>query len=134
MTKISEFFLTSRVVKRFLTISVPLAAALAIIFMSASCEKYILPKIELGQDSLFFAAAADSAIVTVTSNVDWTVSRQSGDATFCTFSPDKGSENGQITFRVKDATKDLAECTVEISSEIICKSIYIRQSVQQSEE
>lgn len=109
-------------------------ALLAIMFSSASCEKYILPNIELSRDSLFFTASADSATVYVISNVQWKVSVKTGDASFCTFTPDQGFAEGEITFRVKDAIKTLAECEIEVRSEIISKSLYIRQSVQQTSE
>lgn len=120
--------------KRFLTISVPLAALLAIISMSSSCEKYILPKIELEKDSLFFFAKADSAFVSITANVDWKVVYKSGDFSFCTISPESGSENGKIKVKVQAATKELSECVIGIQSEIICKEIYIRQTNQQTSE
>lgn len=120
--------------KRFLTISVPLAAAIAVFSFAPSCEKYILPKIELSADSLFFHSGADSAKVFITANVDWEVSFQSGDHSFCTVSPTSGSENGAITVTVGNAEKEFAECTVGIRSEIIRKNLYICQRGQQTSE
>lgn len=118
--------------KRILAISVPLTALLAVLFLSASCEKYILPKIELGTDSLFFAAAADSATVSVTANVDWKLVFKSGDASFVLITPSEGSENGEIKVRVSDAVKDEAECVVSVKSQIICKDLYIKQVKEQT--
>lgn len=105
---------------------------LTLIFLSSSCEKYILPKIELGTDSLFFAAAADSATVSVTANVDWKLDFKSGDASFVLITPSEGSENGEITVRVRQATKEVAECVVSVKSQIICKDLYIKQVNQQT--
>lgn len=120
--------------KRFLTISVPLTVALAILSLTSSCEKYILPRVELSTDSLFFFSGADSASVSVTANVDWHVAHKSGDPSFVAISPTSGSENGTITVTVGKAEKEFAECIVTVSSEIIRKELYICQTNQQTSE
>ncbi|MBQ0024111.1 MAG: BACON domain-containing protein [Bacteroidales bacterium] len=104
--------------KRLLTITAVFVLALCL----SSCEKYVLPELNLEADAILFAPGMTvSADVKVFSNVKWEVAyKTQSDAV--TFSPDSGEGDGLITISVT-ASPDTV--TLYVRSETIRKELTI---------
>jgi len=71
------------------------------------------PFLELSHSSITFNANSGSQSVTVTSNVNWTVTKSS--ATWLTISPTSGSNNGSFTITVTENGSSSRTATVVVS-------------------
>lgn len=85
-----------RKVTAFIT-ALPLLALLAIPF--SSCEKYVIPDLQVSTDTLRFGAAVDSQKVFVTTNVNTILIMDTPD-TWVFADPDFLEESTEVTFYV----------------------------------
>lgn len=113
-------------VKKFFTITVPLALALVIALQFVSCEKYILPEMYLSQDTLAFGASSDSLAITVHSNVIWSFKNE--DDGWVRGYPNWGDADSVVVFTVKaNESPNPRSLTLNIKSETISRYLFITQ-------
>ena len=110
--------------KKFFTITVPLVVAAALALQFTSCEKYVLPELSLGADTLVFTAAADSATVAVSANVIWQAELEDSGQEWLETGPSWWEGPGEAYIKVEDNGTD-----AERSANVIVKSETIRKKI-----
>lgn len=93
----------------------------------SGCEKYVLPEVDLSQDTLWFSAAADSQVVHVTTNVVTTAQPASADQRWVTADPVWFDETSDVKVTVKENTGESRTATIPVKSETILKNLVVIQ-------
>ena len=110
--------------------SFAVAAALlgAAIAQFSGCEQYILPEIELSQDTLRFKAALDSQAVHITTNVVTTAEPETSDQLWVSTNPVWFDETSDVVVTVQENTTGAERtATIPIKSETILKNLVVIQ-------
>lgn len=93
----------------------------------SSCEKYVLPELQVSRDTLNFGAAADSQKILVTTNVNTVLSMGSED-TWVFADPDFIEETSEVTIYVlENETGTTRTLTFPVKSESLERKIQIIQ-------
>ena len=120
--------------KKFFTITVPIVAFIALAVQFVSCEKYVLPELSLGADTLTFSAAADSNVVSIDANVIWQAMLEDTDLNWLETGPSWWEGPGEAFVKVKDNTSSSARsASVLIKTETIHKSFLVIQQPCEAE-
>ena len=108
-----------------------LAVAAALLGLAAAqfsgCEKYVLPKIELSQDTLRFTAALDSQVVHITTNVVTTAQPALTDQRWVKTDPVWFDETSDVKVVVQENTGSSRTTTIPVKSESILKNLVVIQ-------
>lgn len=112
--------------KKAIAITIPVLAALCIVQHFTSCEKYVLPAVDVEPDSLLFRTSPDSSTVSVSANVVWKADVSTGQE-WVTVSPARGDGDGSLNIKVAASKDSCRTATVTITSETIRRSIFIKQ-------
>jgi hypothetical protein len=93
----------------------------------AGCEKFLLPEIELAQDTLLFSAKGGVQSVRITTNVITTAEPAFRDQTWLGTDPVWFDENTTLQVTVGENTGEKRTSVIPIKSEAITKSLTIIQ-------
>ena len=93
----------------------------------SGCEKYVLPEVDLSQDTLWFSAAADSQVLHVTTNVVTTAQPSASDQRWVTTNPVWFDETSDVVVTVKENTGEQRTSTIPVKSETILKNLVVIQ-------
>ena len=93
----------------------------------SGCEKYVLPEVDLSQDTLWFSAAADSQAIHVTTNVVTTAQPASADQRWIATDPVWFDETCDVMVKVKENTGEARTATIPVKSETILKNLVVIQ-------
>ena len=109
-----------------LSVVAVLAAALSGV---TSCEKYVLPAIELSQDTIAVNRAQHEIQLVVNSNVFWELDLDKVKAPWVSFSPKSAEEGGVLTITISANEWDYdRSVTVPVKTETLERKLYIVQS------
>ena len=121
--------------KKFFTITVPIALAAILVLQFTSCEKYVLPELALGTDTLFFSASADSSEVAVESNVIWQASLENSGDDWLETGPSWFEGPGEAYVKVQEnVSGSQRSANVVVKSETITKKIFVIQQTPSQDE
>ena len=96
-----------------------------------SCEKFVLPEVELQADTLVFPAAGGSKSVLITTNVITTAEPLFNDQSWVTTDPAWFDETSNVVVTVKSNAGSAERSTsIPIKSEAIVKSLVVIQKGQ----
>jgi len=108
-----------------------LAVAAALLGVAAAqfwgCEKYVLPELDLSQDTLRFKAAADSQMIHVTTNVVTTAQPPLADQRWVSTDPVWFDETSNVKVKVTENTGATRTTTIPVKSETILKNLIVIQ-------
>ena len=109
------------------TIIIPAVLALVAAAQFMGCEKYVLPDISVAPDTLRFGAAADSAVVQLTTNVITKPEPADGNSWISTW-PEWFDASSELTVYVQANTGTTARTGIlYFTSEAIQKKIIVIQ-------
>lgn len=101
--------------------------ALLLAGISPSCEKYVLPSLEVSPDTLFFSAKADSLRLHVETNVITSVVVEDAEI-WISASPDWFEESCDVVVRVEENEQNSQrKGSLPIKSEAIKRTVVIVQ-------
>lgn len=110
----------------FLLVAALLAVAAA---QLGSCEKFLLPEVELSQDTLWYSAAGGVQSVHVTTNVITTANPETRDSDWITTDPVWFDASCDVQVTVSEnAQEDQRTSSIPIKSEAIIKYLVIIQA------
>ena len=93
-----------------------------------SCEKYVIPELQVAPDTLRFGAAADSQKIIVTTNVNTVLSMNTSD-TWVFADPDFIEETCEVTIHVlENETGQARMLTLPVRSESLERKLLVIQS------
>lgn len=114
--------------KKTFTIFIPICLLFAAIAQFSSCEKYILPAIQLEKDTVLFTPSAQQETLIVQSNVFWKMVVPSQDWMIISPEVSSGSESDTLHIAVTDnESGERRTAIVAVRSETLNKRLVIIQ-------
>jgi hypothetical protein len=108
-----------------------LAAAVVIAAAAgmSSCETYILPSLELSQDTILVNKAAQELAFVVNTNVEWSFEMETANARWIDVTPQIGDCTATVTILIDENDTGAARrATVPVKTSTLQKNLYIVQS------
>ena len=117
-----------------------LSVSLLVLFAGqfSSCEKYVIPDLQVSPDTLWFGAAADSQKVLVTTNV-YTLLTMGTNDTWVFADPDFLEETTEVTttevtiYVLENETYQERSLTLPVRSEALQRNLVVIQAGKQEE-
>ncbi len=114
-------------VRKIPAILIPAVLACLLGVLMPSCEKYVLPDVQLSVDTLWFGAKADSLIIGVTTNVI-TTAKSENQGYWLMADPDWFEESCDVIVYVgQNSTKSTRTGTLDFKSEAIQRTLVVIQ-------
>lgn len=113
MKKIPAFFAST------ILVLVPIA-------QFTSCEKYVLPELDVSEDTLLFSKKAQFQTINIVTNVSWALEAPVLE-TWLNCSPIFGEGDSIVTVTVQENTGEMRTADVSIFSETIKRKLVIIQ-------
>ena len=99
---------------------------------TASCEKYVLPALTLGQDTIAVNCKAQEAKLVIDSNVQWDFKVNEIKAEWLSFDPEWAELGLTATISIEENTTGAQRSvTVPVESQTIARKLFIVQSADE---
>ena len=125
----------AKILPRMKKVMMALLAAVVVVAAvagTASCEKYVLPALTLGQDTIAVNCKAQEAKLVIDSNVQWDFKVNEIKAEWLSFDPEWAELGLTATISIEENTTGAQRSvTVPVESQTIARKLFIVQSADE---